>query len=133
MPIGVPPLASALPLSGDLDSARKLRGFALWPKPFANWLTQVFLAVFGWRRTYFGTLTYAPGLIAAQSQATQTVTITGARSGDMVLVRPTTAVNGIITDGTVTADDTVTVRVVNYSSGNITPASQVYNVLVIQQ
>jgi hypothetical protein len=50
-----------------------------------------------------------------------------------VLVRPTTAVNGIILDGTVTADDTVTLRAVNYSAGAIDPASQTYRVIVFQQ
>lgn len=87
----------------------------------------------GWKSSYYATLTHDFGSISAQSQATQTVTVTGVRSGDAVLVRPTTAVNGIILDGTVTASDTVTVRAVNYSSGAIDPASQTYLVIVFQQ
>lgn len=87
----------------------------------------------GWKKTYTASLTHDFGSINAQTQATQTVTVTGARSGDAVIVRPTTAVNGIILDGTVTAADTVTVRAVNYSSGSIDPASQEYRVIVIQQ
>lgn len=122
--IGEPPLSSSLPF---------VRNMATWPKPWGNWFTQVFLSIFGWKKTYFGTLTHDFGLIAAQDEATQTVTITGARSGDMVFVRPTTAVDGIIVDGTVTADNTVTVRALNYSSAGIDPDSQVYNVLVFQQ
>ena len=106
---------------------------AMFGKSWGNWFTQAWLAVFGWTRTYYGTLTHDFGSIAAQAQATQTVTINGALTGDMVIVRPTTAVNGIIVDGTVTAANVVTVRAVNYSAAPIDPASQVYNVLVIQQ
>lgn len=122
--IGEVPTKSMLPL---IDK------YAAWTPPWASWFTQVFLALFGWKKTYYGTLTHDFGSINAQVQATQTVTIAGARSGDIVVVRPTTAVNGIIIDGTVTADDTVTVRAVNYSAAPIDPASQVYRVLVIQQ
>ena len=108
-------------------------GTAFWPRSWATWFTEVWQAVFGWKKTYTGTLTHDFGSINAQIQATQTLTLTGARVGDAVLVRPTTAVNGIILDGTVTADNTVTVRAVNYSSGAIDPASQVYRVIVFQQ
>lgn len=124
MPVNNPPLNGDLPVAGTM---------AVWTKAWANWFTQVFLAIFAWKRSYFGTLTHDFGSISAQSQATQTVTVNGARTGDMVLVRPTTAVNGIITDGTVTASNVVTVRAVNYSATPIDPASQTYNVLVIQQ
>lgn len=124
MPINEPPLSSLLP-AGDASAS--------WTKPWGNWFTQVFLALQGWSRTYTATLTHDFGSISAQSQATQTVTVTGAQAGDAVIVRPTTAVNGIILDGTVTAANTVTVRAVNYSSGSIDPASQVYRVIVVQQ
>jgi hypothetical protein len=100
---------------------------------WASWFNQVVTALLGWKKTYTTTLTHDFGSINAQVQATQTVTVLGARTGDAVLVRPTTAVNGIILDGTVTASDTVTVRAVNYSSGAIDPASQVYRVIVFQQ
>lgn len=122
--IGEPPLQSVLPLT---------RNAATWPKPWASFFTEVWLAVVGWKRTYYASLTHDFGSIAPQSQATQTVSVSKARSGDVVLVRPTTAVNGIILDGTVTADNEVTVRAVNYSTGAIDPASQVYRVLVFQQ
>jgi hypothetical protein len=113
-------------------STPQLRGMK-WPVSLQTWFTECWQAVFGWKKTYYGTLTHDFGSINAQTQATQTVTINGVRSGDVVIVRPTTAVNGIITDGTVTADNTVTVRAVNYSSGAIDPASQVYNIIVFQQ
>lgn len=116
MPINSPPLRDGF-------------GTPSW----AGWFTQVMTALLGWKKTYTASLTHDFGSISAQSQATQTVTVTGARTGDAVLVRPTTAVNGIIMDGTVTAADTVTVRAVNYSSGSIDPGSQVYRVVVFQQ
>lgn len=124
MAIGLPPLSNSPVL---LDE--KL----IWTKPWGNFFNQIFQSLFGWSRTYTNTLVYDFGSISAQSQATQTVTVTGARSGDAVIVRPTTAVNGIILDGTVTAVDTVTVRAINYSSGAIDPASQTYRILVFQQ
>ena len=87
----------------------------------------------GWKTTYYATLAHDFGSINAQVQSTQTATVTGARVGDIVVVRPTTAVNGIIVDGTVTADNTVTIRAVNYSAAPIDPATQTYNILVFQQ
>lgn len=98
-----------------------------------SWFTQVFTAILGWKKTYTGTKTIDFGNISTQSQGTDTATVLGARVGDAVVVRPTTAVNGIILDGTVTARDTVTIRAVNYSSGSIDPGSQVYRVIVFQQ
>lgn len=124
MAIGEPPLSSQLPVRDEMAS---------WTKPFGNWFTQIFLSVFGWTRSYTVKLTHDFGSIAAQSQATQTVTVSGARSGDAVIVRPTTAVNGIVMDGTVTADNIVTIRAVNYSAGAIDPVSQVYRVICFQQ
>lgn len=124
MPITIPPLNSQLPVLGP---------FTVWPKPWGNFFTQLFQAIFGWRQSFTASLTHDFGAISAQTQATQTVTVTGAQIGDAVIVRPTTAVNGIIIDGTVTAADTVTVRAANYSSGSINPASQVYRVIVFQQ
>lgn len=122
--IGEPPLNSALPTS---------TAGAVWPKPWGNWFTQVFLALFGWKRTFYGTVNNDFGLIAAQGQATTTATVTGARVGDIVIARAPVAVNGLAVDATVTADDTVTLRVFNYSAGGINPASQTYSILVVQQ
>ena len=100
---------------------------------WASFFTQIVSAVSGWKKTYTASLIHDFASIGAQSQATQTVTVLGARVGDAVVVRPTTAVNGIILDGTVSAANTVTVRAVNYSTGAIDPDSQVYRVIVLQQ
>lgn len=123
MPISEPNLE---PLQVEQQSAD-------WPRSWATWFSEVWGAVRGWRRSYTATLTYDFGSINAQTQATQTVTVTGAAVGDAVLVRPSTAVNGLIIDGTVTAANVVTVRAANYSAGSINPASQVYTVICFQQ
>jgi hypothetical protein len=128
--ISDPPIASELKL---VEHPRTKEQVATWGKPWATWFTQVWLAIAGWTHTFFASLTHDFGSINAQSQATTTVTVTGAAVGDAVLVRPTTAVNGILLDGTVTAANTVTVRAVNYSAAPIDPASQVYSVIVFQQ
>lgn len=124
MTINAVPEKTAVAVSKDM---------LLAPTAWLEFFRSVFYALFGWKRSFTATLTHDFGNINAQTEATTTVTVTGARSGDAVIVRPTTAVNGIITDGTVTANDTVTVRAVNYSSGAIDPASQVYRIIVLQQ
>lgn len=121
-----PPLNSDLPL----NTGRKV---ATWTKPWGNWFSQILAALVGWNVTYYAEATIDFGVINAQTQATSSVSIPGASVGDVVVVRPTTALNGIVIDGTVSAADTVEVRAVNYSSGSINPASQVYSVLVFQQ
>ena len=124
MSIGEPPIQAALPV---------MRNMASWPKTWGNFFSELWYAVRGWKKSYYATLTHDFGNIGAQSEATQTVTVTGARVNDLVIARPTTAVSGIFIDGTVTADNTVTVRAANFSAGAINPASQVYRVVVIQQ
>lgn len=123
---------SLAPLEVTEDSKTKKQS-AIWGLTWGSFFTEVWRALFGWRHSFTGTVIFDFGSISAQSQATTTMTINGARSGDAVIVRPTTAVNGIIVDGTVTADNTVTIRAVNYSAGAIDPSSQTYRVLVFQQ
>lgn len=124
MTIGVPPVKSNLPVSDERTK---------WTQPWAAWFNELFLSVFGWSRTFTASLTYDFGSIATLSQATTTVTVTGAAVNDSVIVTPASAVNGIIIDGTVTSANTVTIRAVNYSSGAIDPGSKAYRVIVFQQ
>ena len=128
--IGVPPLNSPVPV---LDDTGKTIGEGSWPYPWANWFSALSNCIFGWKRTFTGSIVFDFGNILAQSQATTTLTVSGTLIGDAVIVRPATAVNGILTDGTVTTNGTVTIRAVNYSSGAIDPASQTYTVIVFQQ
>lgn len=125
-----PPIQAGLPVD---ENFRTKQIAASWPPVWAEFISQVWQALQGWTITRTTTVTFDFGLIAAQSQATTTATVTGAAVGDAVIVRPTTAVNGIILDGSVTAVDTVTVRAVNYSAGGIDPASQIYTVIVFSQ
>ena len=128
--IGVPPINSDVPVLNDNG---EIIGRGTWPTPWANWLSALYQCVFGWKRTFTGSLIFDFGNILAQSQATTTLVVSGTLIGDVVIVRPTTAVNGIILDGSVTANGTVTIRAVNYSAGAIDPASQTYRVIVFQQ
>lgn len=103
-----------------------------WPQSWAQWFTQVFRCLKGWNESFTETATINFGSIAAGSQATSNVTITGARAGDAVIVQAATATNGIDYDGTVTANDTVTVRAKNYSTGAVDPASMSYRIIVLR-
>lgn len=62
----------------------------------------------------FGTFTLNPASIAAASQGIETVTITGAKTGDLVFVNPEALENRLIPAGAkVTAADTVSVYLNN--------------------
>ncbi len=120
---------NSVPERDDLLGVDEKRVQRAWMEFFRS----IFYALFGWKRSYTASLTYDFPNIAAQSQATTTVTVKGARAGDAVLVCPTTAVAGLMFDGTVSASDTVQVRAVNYSAGGIDTGSQTYRVIVLQQ
>jgi len=124
MTIGVPPLSSALPVAAER---------AAFTQPWANWLNAVFLSLFGWRKSYTGTLSKTWGLIGAGAEASQTVSILGAQTGDSVHVQPATKTTGIIEVGVVTAVDTVTVYAMNTSAGGITPGAKLYRIVLWQQ
>lgn len=117
----------------ERDSVIVSKDMLLAKPTWLEWFRSVYYGLFGWKRTFTASKAHDFGNIAAQGEDTTTVTVTGVRSGDAVVVRPTTAVNGIAIDGTVTANDTVTIRAFNYSSGAIDPASQTYRVIVFQQ
>lgn len=109
-------------------------GRTLVPAPaWREWFRSVFYGFFGWKRTYTTTKEHNFVNILAQDEQTVTVALAGVRIGDAVIVRPATARNGIAIDGTVTADDEVTIRAFNYSALTINPANTVYRVIVFQQ
>jgi hypothetical protein len=72
--------------------------------------------------------------VSAQSQASLTMTVTGAVTGDAVALGvPTAAVtNGIDYTAWVSAADTVTVRAANYSAGPLDPASGTFRATIIR-
>ena len=122
MPINNPPIRD---LAGD---------DAEWTSAWAIWFVQVFSAIFGWRKTYTATLSKTWGAISNHSEDSQTVTVTGARSGDAVLVTPATKTTGIVDNiGVVTASNVVTVYAQNTTGGSVTPGAKTYRVIVFQQ
>lgn len=117
------------PLRDDLSVAANKTA---WPPAWAQWFTQVFKCLKGWNESFTNTATINFGSISAQSQATSNVTVTGVKSGDAVIIQAETATNGIDYDGTVTADDTVTVRAKNYGTVAVDPASMSFRIIVLR-
>lgn len=125
MTIGVPPVKSNLVVSNDVTA---------WSQPWTSWFSQVFQSLFGWTRTFTGTLSKTWGSIPAHDEATQTVTVVGVRSGDVVTVSPATKTVGVVDNiGVVTAVDTVTVYAQNTTGGAIVPGAKTYRIIVFQQ
>ena len=112
------------------DDASERRRFT---QPWLEFLRSVFFALFGWKRTFSGTISWSAGLIGAGSQATTAVTVKGARAGDAVIVSSQVQVAGLISDGNVTSNDTVTIRRINYSAAGINPGSDNYRIICLQQ
>jgi len=80
-----------------------------------------------------GSKTHDFGSIGAVSTATTTATVTGAATGDSVLITPSTALEaGINVYGYVSAADTITIVANNSTAGAIDPASRTYYVSVIK-
>ena len=125
MSIGTPPLKSSLPAGKEV---------AVWTQPWAAWFTALSQSVFGWGKTYTATLSKTWASIAAHDEASQTVTITGVRSGDLVIVTPATKTTGIVDNiGVVTASDTVTVYAQNTTGSPIVPGAKTYRIICFQQ
>jgi len=103
------------------------------PVPWKEFFRSIFYALFGWRRSFTATANINFPNIAAGGQQTSTVTVTGARQGDAVVVSAKNQVNGLAVFGYVSASDTVTVVRFNYSAGPIDPAADDFRVVVLQQ
>lgn len=84
-------------------------------------------------RALSGSKTHDFGNITAVNTDTTTLTITGAQTGDSVIVNPSTALEaGIVVYGYVSAADTVTIVANNPTAGAINPASRTYYVTVLK-
>jgi hypothetical protein len=81
-----------------------------------------------------GTINWTPGVVAAGSSTSTTITVTGAAVGDPVTVsKKSGQSNGEIYDGQVTAPNTVTLRVHNVSTGSANYSSAAdYNVILLK-
>lgn len=100
---------------------------------WVQWFTEVWRGLTAWRQTFYQSATWNPGSVSAGSQITTTITVKGVGVNDAVIVCPTTLTNGIDWDGCVTATNTVTLRVKNYSAGAIDPPQTSLGVIVFRQ
>lgn len=102
-------------------------------RPMLEFLRGIFYALFGWKRTFTGTVNFNFGNIVAGGEATTTLAVVGARQSDLVCVTSKTKIAGLSVDAFVLANDVVTVRRFNYSTGAIDPAADDFRVIVWQQ
>lgn len=81
-----------------------------------------------------GSTNWTPGIVAAGSSTSTTITVTGAVVGDPVTVSKKAGYsNGEIYDAAVTAPNTVTLRVHNVSTGSANyNTAEDYNVIVLK-
>lgn len=91
-------------------------------------------ALAGWNKALSATKTHDFGSINAHTEASTTITVTGARTTDTptVLITPSANTAGITYKGVVTADDTVTLYALNTTAASIDPASTTFRALVLQ-
>lgn len=82
-------------------------------------------------KTPTGTATIDFASLAADASATDTITVTGAATGDTVILQPQ-QIDGVSLYGHVSAADTVTVTAINHSAGAIDPASTSIRATVIK-
>ena len=79
------------------------------------------------------TFTYNPASQATIDTDEDTVTVTGLRVGDFVVVNKPTHTNGVgLTDARVTAADTLSFTWVNPTAGAVDPASETYTALWVR-
>jgi len=102
-----------------------------WSQSWSNWFQQATNCL-RWKQSFNVTAIIDFPSIVAQQQALSAVTVTGARSGDAVMVTPAADVTGLIFTGVVTAADTVTVYAKNFSGIAVDAASQTFRIIVLQ-
>lgn len=79
----------------------------------------------GFTQVYTGTVSVDPGSLLTQTSEDVTVTITGAASGDIVIMNPPATLEATLAFGGayVSAANTVKVRIVNFSAGTVDGAA----------
>jgi hypothetical protein len=124
MPINAVPERDPMPV----------QGVGVATPPWLEFFRGVFFALFGFKRTFTATANLDFGLIAGGGEASLTITVTGARAGDAVIVTPASKTAGIIDHfGIVTTIDTVTVYATNITGGGINPPAKDFRCIVFQQ
>ena len=86
-------------------------------------------------RVEFGTVTSAdPASIAAGAVGTVELTIEDADTTDLVFLNPRSLADGLVmVDATITADDTVTVTLLNTSGGAVDDAASDYDYVMLKR
>lgn len=97
-----------------------------------NWFQQLFDALKGWNKSLTTTATLDFPAIAAQSQQSLTVVLSGVQPGDMVQIMAAADVSGVIFTGAVVVPDVVTVYAKNFSAGSVNPPSLTFRIIVLQ-
>lgn len=128
---------AALPLREDLpvmvDPATGQPVAAKWTERWKSYWNAVARALV-WNLSLTATKTHDFGNIAAHTEDSTTVTVTGARTTDTptVVVSPSVNTAGMHYKGVVTANDTVTIYALNTTALAVNPASTTFRVLVLQ-
>ena len=81
------------------------------------------------RMSYRGQAVWNPAALGASATATHTIGCTGARVGDAVRVFPPYDLQGVLALGYVSADDVVTVVLLNPTAGSVDLASGTWSVM----
>lgn len=108
--------------------------FASFTTGWINWFSDVKQALNAWNQSIPGmsaSLNFPS--IAAHTQSILTASVVGARGGDVVLVQPATYHAGILFNGYVTADDTVSIVATNITGAAVDPAADIFSIIVFQK
>lgn len=114
---------------------RKVNNFVVPPliqdPVLYNYLSQLPLWI---SKLILQTVTFNPASVAAQTTVRQSVSVSEAGTGDVVLVQKPTNTAGITVNSmcTVTASGTVSVEFVNVTAGAIDPPSEGYIFLIMK-
>jgi hypothetical protein len=104
------------------------------PATSAAWLQSDNTGAMSWRPVLYGTVSVDPPNINANTSTTFTVTITGVQTGDLVFLTPPSTLEGalIFQGASVTAANTVTIRMRNVTGAAVDGASLQWSYMVIR-
>jgi hypothetical protein len=104
------------------------------PATSAAWLQSDNTGAMSWRPVFYGTVSVDPPNIDANTSTTFTVTITGVQTGDLVFLTPPSTLEGalIFQGASVTAANTVTIRMRNVTGAAVDGASLQWSYMVIR-
>jgi hypothetical protein len=98
---------------------------------FVRWLVRVFESELALTRTY--TQSINPASVSANSESTQTFTVTGLVTDDLVIVnKPTDTANLYIRQAWVSAANTLSLKFYNDSGGAIDAGAETYKIVAIR-